>query len=103
MLVAVGGLGILSVFFIQNVDICTGHQRVQLVGNSDNVCRGKLQIKNTTDAWSPVVRVGTISPDLACKHMHCGTSAYNSLESDGMQLNCTGKVIQPHPAAPIPH
>lgn len=80
----------------KHFDIRTGHKRVQLVGNSDNVCSGKLQIEDTkTRTWSPVTSVKTISPDLACNHMFCGTSAYNSSESDGMQLNCTGKATRP--------
>lgn len=90
-------------FFIINVYIGTGQKRVQLVGNSDNVCRGKLQIRNITDTWSPVMNEDTIRADSACKQMHCGTNAGSSLESDGMQLNCTSKVTQPYPAALIPH
>lgn len=84
------------IFLKKELMFRTGHKRVQLVGTSDNVCRGKLQIEDTkTRTWSPVASVDTISPDLACNHMYCGTSAHSSLERDGMQLNCTGKVTQP--------
>lgn len=92
-----GSCGDILNVFHKNADIRTGHQRVRLVGNSkDNVCRGKLQIQNSTDhTWSAVASEETIEPDLACQHMHCGNSTHSTLESDGMQLNCTGKVTQP--------
>lgn len=74
------------------------------MGNSDNVCSGTLQIEDRADhSWSLVMSDKTISPDVACKHMHCGTSANYSLESSGMQLNCTGKSTEPRPAMKIPH
>lgn len=69
---------------------------MRLVGNSSNVCSGMLQIEgNKAGIWSPVMSEETISPDVACKHMYCGTSASYSLESGGMQLNCTGKSTEP--------
>lgn len=73
---------------------------MRLVGNSANVCSGMLQIgeDGAAGSWSPVMSLGTnetISQDVACKHMYCGTSANYSLESGGMQLNCTSKSTEP--------
>lgn len=64
---------------------------MQLRGNTANVCQGQLEIEETGSVnWTPVKYSDTISPDVACQQMFCGTNASHTLDGKSMQLYCTG-------------
>lgn len=75
----------------------TGHKKVQLRGNAENVCSGRLEIlQNGNGDWSSVSDLNPTQANVYCKQMFCGTSASytNSTSSnDAVELNCTGKSV----------
>nr|XP_046253178.1 scavenger receptor cysteine-rich type 1 protein M160 [Scatophagus argus] len=71
--------------------ICTGHKRVQLKGNTPNVCHGQLEIEKN-GKWHTVTSSDEISPDALCEQMYCGASANHSLDNNSTELNCTDNV-----------
>ncbi|XP_029291818.1 scavenger receptor cysteine-rich type 1 protein M160 [Cottoperca gobio] len=68
--------------------ICTDHEKLQLSGNTSNVCSGRLE-KLENDIWEPVKDINT-TPDVRCKQMYCGTAVKQS--PTGKQLTCTDNV-----------
>ncbi|XP_063739972.1 scavenger receptor cysteine-rich type 1 protein M160 [Eleginops maclovinus] len=72
--------------------ICSGHEILQLSGDSSNVCSGWLEQKEK-DAWIPV-KNNNNSPDERCKQMHCGTSSSHrqATDSKGIHLTCKDDV-----------
>lgn len=68
----------------------TGHKKVQLSGNAENVCSGRLQIlQNEIGNWSEVTDLNTTKAGVYCKQMFCGTNH----SYDGVELKCTGKSV----------
>lgn len=64
---------------------------MRLRGNSSNVCQGRLETEEPgNQSWIPVTDPNTISPQLACHQLFCGTNASQTEEGGGVQLNCTG-------------
>lgn len=43
-----------------------------------------------SEGWIPVNNSNTISPEVACNQMFCGTNASQITDDEGVQLNCTG-------------
>nr|XP_040050187.1 scavenger receptor cysteine-rich type 1 protein M130 isoform X2 [Gasterosteus aculeatus aculeatus] len=66
--------------------ICTGHEAVQLRGNTSNVCSGQLY-KEESGKWTPFQNNIT-DPDKWCQQMHCGTSS----DLNGTDLTCSDNV-----------
>ncbi|XP_076015441.1 scavenger receptor cysteine-rich type 1 protein M130 [Genypterus blacodes] len=68
--------------------ICSDHERLQLSGNSSNVCSGQLEVEEN-NAWQTVrVQNNKTTPELRCKQMNCGTAVI----SKGTQLTCSDHV-----------
>ncbi|XP_070694977.1 scavenger receptor cysteine-rich type 1 protein M130 [Pempheris klunzingeri] len=65
--------------------ICKGHNRLQLRGNTSNVCSGLLEDEKQTP-----VADRTSSPATLCQQMNCGTNV--SYSEDGTNLKCTDNV-----------
>ncbi|XP_068193104.1 scavenger receptor cysteine-rich type 1 protein M160 [Antennarius striatus] len=63
---------------------CSGHWRLQLKGNTPNVCHGRLEVEED-GSWRSL---NPSSPGRFCQHMYCGTSH----SVDGRQLKCTDNV-----------
>ncbi|XP_044065919.1 scavenger receptor cysteine-rich type 1 protein M160-like [Siniperca chuatsi] len=70
--------------------ICTGYNRLQLKGNTSNVCSGQLEIEQNGN-WNPV-KSNTTSPDEWCQQMHCGANVSHSQDDNGTTLTCTDNV-----------
>ncbi|XP_040009026.1 antigen WC1.1 [Xiphias gladius] len=68
--------------------ICEGYTRLQLKGNTSNVCSGQLETEGN-GTWKPY-EINITSPDVWCQQMYCGTS--HSWDDDGKRLTCTDNV-----------
>ncbi|XP_070765856.1 scavenger receptor cysteine-rich type 1 protein M130 [Enoplosus armatus] len=59
--------------------ICTGYERVQLIGNASNVCSGNLKIE-VNGKWKS--KNSKTSPDVLCQQMHCDNVKVVLMDND---------------------
>lgn len=75
--------------------IWTGHKRQRLRGNPQNACQGLLEIESDDGgSWVPVNMSNSISPEVSCTQMFCGTKASLISDDKGTQLTCTGNTTE---------
>ncbi|XP_014865249.1 PREDICTED: scavenger receptor cysteine-rich type 1 protein M130-like isoform X2 [Poecilia mexicana] len=67
---------------------CTDHKRLQLIGNTSNVCSGQLE-EEENDKWKKP-KNQTI-PDL-CKKLHCGEAQPSQQNATNGNVHCPDKV-----------
>ncbi|GLD45659.1 scavenger receptor cysteine-rich type 1 protein M130-like protein [Lates japonicus] len=67
--------------------ICTGHKRLQLKGDTSNVCSGQLQIEES-GTWKTEKNITAQPLNEWCQRMNCGTKE----SSTKTKLTCTDNV-----------
>lgn len=67
----------------------TDHPRLQLSGNRNNVCSGKLEMEEN-EVWKHVSSQNSkTKPKLMCKQMNCGDNL-TANANDKAQVTCSG-------------